>query len=421
VLVADGFKSAADVCLDPSGKFVLVADPAGGTVTAVPTQIPGFEVDHSPLPLKTAVAFPDLKWAEWTGETAAGRPQPLRPLVLTHANDGSDRVFVATQHGVVHAFPNDPKATETKVVLDIQSRVQYDDRTNEEGFLGMAFHPRFKATGEVFVFYTPKAEKNANVVARFRLSKDDPTKFDPDSEEVVLKYTNRPFWNHDGGTIGFGPDGFLYVAHGDGGAGNDPFDNGQKLSSWFGKILRIDIDAKADGKNYSIPKDNPFVGVKDARPEIYALGLRNVWRFSFDRKTGKLWAADVGQNLFEEINLIEKGGNYGWARGAGPRKEFADPIWEYSHDVGKSITGGGVYRGKALPELDGYYLHADYVTSKIWALKYDEKLGRVTENRSIKDPARPVMSFGEDEQGEMYFLTTAGNGKGIYRFVRDGK
>jgi glucose/arabinose dehydrogenase/sugar lactone lactonase YvrE len=428
VLVAEGFQSAADTCLDPTGRFVLVPDMKAGTLTAIPAQIPGFEVDTSPLALKTEVAFPDLKWAGWDPEGTAGKVVPLRPLVLTHANDGSNRVFVATQYGVVHTFPNDQKATETKVVLDIQKRVQYDDKTNEEGFLGMAFHPKFKETGEVFVFYTPRAERNANVVSRFRLSKTDPTKFDPDSEEEVIRFKNRPFWNHDGGTICFGPDGFLYVTHGDGGAGNDPFDNGQKLSTWFGKVLRLDVNAKADGKNYAIPKDNPFVGVKDALPEIYAYGLRNVWRMSFDRKTGRLWAADVGQNLFEEIDLIEKGGNYGWnrreglhpfgARGSGPREEYVEPIWEYHHDVGKSCTGGHVYRGKALPELEGYYLHADYVTSKIWALKYDEKAGRVTENRSIKDPAQPVLSFGEDEAGELYFLTVSNTGKGIYRFVK---
>jgi glucose/arabinose dehydrogenase len=314
------------------------------------------------------------------------------------------------------------------VMLDIQKRVQYNDNTNEEGFLGMALHPKFKETGEVFVFYTPKAEKTANVVSRFRLSKTDPTKFDPDSEEEIIRFKGRPFWNHDGGTICFGPDGYLYITHGDGGAGNDPFDNGQKLSVWFGKILRLDINKKENGKNYAIPKDNPFVDVKDAKPEIYAYGLRNVWRMSFDRKTGQLWAADVGQNLFEEINLVSKGGNYGWnrregmhpfgAKGTGLKKEYIEPIWEYSHDVGKSITGGGVYRGKALPELEGYYLYADYVTSKIWALKYDEKAGRVTENRTIKDPAKPVLSFGEDEQGEMYFLTVSNTGKGIYRFVK---
>ena len=428
VLVAEGFKSAADTCLDPSGKFLLVPDMKAGTLTAIPAVIPGFEVDTSPLALKTEVAFPDLKWAGWSAESDTGKVVPLRPLVLTHANDGSNRVFVATQHGVIHTFANDQKATETKVMLDIQKKVQYDDKTNEEGLLGMCFHPKFKETGEVFVYYTPKAERTANVVSRFRLSKTDPTTFDPESEEEIVRYTKRPFWNHAGGTICFGPDGYLYVFHGDGGSGNDPFDNGQTLSNWFGKILRLDINAKADGKNYAIPKDNPFVDVKDAKPEIFAYGLRNVWRMSFDRKTGQLWAADVGQNLYEEINLITKGGNYGWnrreglhpfgAKGTGLKKEFIEPIWEYHHDIGKSITGGTVYRGKALPELDGYYLHADYVSSKIWALKYDETAGRVVANRPIKDPAKPVLSFGEDEAGEVYFLTVSNTGKGIYRFVK---
>ena len=428
VLVAEGFKSAADTCLDPSGKFLLVPDMKAGTLTAIPAVIPGFEVDTRPLALKTEVAFPDLKWAGWSAESDTGKVVPLRPLVLTHAGDGSNRVFVATQHGVIHTFANDQKATETKVMLDITKKVQYDDKTNEEGFLGMAFHPKFKETGEVFVYYTPKAERTANVVSRFRLSKTDPTTFDPESEEEIVRYTKRPFWNHAGGTICFGPDGHLYVFHGDGGSGNDPFDNGQTLSNWFGKILRLDINAKADGKNYAIPKDNPFVGTKDAKPEIFAYGLRNVWRMSFDRKTGQLWAADVGQNLYEEINLITKGGNYGWnrreglhpfgAKGTGLKKEFIEPIWEYHHDIGKSITGGTVYRGKALPELDGYYLHADYVSSKIWALKYDETAGRVVANRPIKDPAKPVLSFGEDEPGEVYFLTVSNTGKGIYRFVK---
>ncbi|MFO0824097.1 MAG: PQQ-dependent sugar dehydrogenase [Gemmataceae bacterium] len=432
VLVAEGFKSAADTCLDPTGKFILVPDMKAGTLTALPAVIPGFEVDDSLMPLKAEVAFPDLKWSGWSAETSSGKANPLRPIALTHANDGSNRIFVATQHGVVHVFANDQKATETKVILDIQDRVQYDDKTNEEGLLGMALHPDYKKNGEVFIFYTPKRktaqDEMTNVVARFRPSKADPAKLDPAGEEIVLKYPKRPFWNHDGGTIAFGPDGFLYIVHGDGGAGNDLFDNAQNLGTWFGKILRIDINNKADGKSYAVPKDNPFLGTKDAQPEIWAYGLRNPWRMAFDRGTGKLWCADVGQNLFEEINLIEKGGNYGWnrrealhpfgAKGTGPKQEFIEPIWEYHHDVGKSITGGSVYRGKAFPELEGHYVYADYVTSKIWALKYDEKAKRVTANRPIKDPAKPVLSFGEDEQGELYFLVVAPNGKGIYRFVK---
>ena len=432
LLLAQGFKSAADTCYDPATRSVLVPDMKAGTLTAVPARVPGAPVDETPLALKTEIAFPDLKWTGWSPETADGKANPLRPLVLTHAGDGSNRVFLATQHGVVHAFPNDPKTTETKVVLDIQDRVQYDDRTNEEGLLGMAFHPKFKETGEVFVYYTPKRkgakEPMSNVVSRFRLSKTDPTKFDPASEEQILKYANRPFWNHDGGTIAFGPDGYLYVVHGDGGSANDPFDNGQNLKAWFGKILRIDIDKKDPGKNYAVPKDNPFVGRADALPEIWAYGVRNPWRIAFDRKTGALWCGDVGQNLYEEIDIIEKGGNYGWNRresfhpfgpkGSGPRPEYIEPIWEYHHDVGKSITGGTVYRGKALPELEGQYVYADYVSSKIWALKYDEKAKRVVANRPIPDPNKPVLSFGEDEQGELYFLVVAPNGRGIYRFVK---
>lgn len=432
IVVAKGFAQAADTCLDPTGKHILVPDMKGGTLTAIPTQIPGFEVDESPLPLKTEIAFPNLKWTGWTPETADGKSNPLRPIVLTHAGDGSNRVFVATQHGVIHVFPNDQKATETKVFLDIQERVQYDDRTNEEGLLGVAFHPKFKDNGEVFIYYTPKLkspkDERTNVVSRFRLMKGDPTKLDPASEERILEYRKRPFWNHDGGTIVFGPDSYLYIVHGDGGAANDPFDNGQNLKTWFGKILRIDINAKDPGKNYAIPKDNPFVGRDDALPEIWAYGLRNPWRIAFDRKTGVLWCGEVGQNLYEEIMLIEKGGNYGWnrreslhpfgAKGSGPKPEFIDPIWEYHHDVGKSITGGTVYRGKALPDLEGYYVYADYVSSKIWGLKYDDKLKRVVANRPINDPQKPVLSFGEDEQGELYFLVVAPNGRGIYRFVK---
>lgn len=427
VLVAEGFKSAADTCLSADGANILVPDMKGGTLTAVPAQVPGAPVDFSPLPLKTEIAFPDLKWAGWDPE-GGGKVVPLRPIVLTHAGDGSNRVFVAIQQGVIHVFANDQKATETKVFLDIQDRVKYNDNTNEEGLLGLAFHPKFKTNGEVFVFYTPKKENKVNVVSRFRMSKTDPTKLDPASEEQILKYENRLFWNHDGGTIAFGPDGFLYVVHGDGGMGGDPQENGQNLGTLYGKIVRIDIDRKDEGKGYAVPKDNPFVDKKGAKPEIWAYGLRNPWRMSFDRKTGALWAADVGQNLYEEINLIEKGGNYGWnvresfhpfgPKGVRENKGMTDPIWEYHHDLGKSITGGGVYRGKALPELDGHYLYADYVTSKIWALKYDEQAKRVTANRAIKDPQKPVLSFGEDEQGEVYFLTVTNTGKGIYRFAK---
>lgn len=429
VLVAQGFESAADLCFDPIGKRLLVPDRKAGTITAIPARIPGAEVDDSPLAVETAIAFPNVKWAGWEGMTEKGLVVPFRPVILTHARDGTNRVFVGTQQGVLHVIPNDPQAAKSQVFLDLRDRVAYDDKTNEEGFLGLAFHPNYKKNGEFFVFYTTKQAKLTNVVSRFRVRMDNSNQADPASEEVLLRF-QKPYWNHDGGTIAFGPDGYLYITHGDGGAANDPHDNGQNLKSLLGKVLRIDINQKEEGKAYAVPKDNPFVDHKDAAPEIWAYGLRNIWRMAFDHKTGQLWAADVGQNLYEEINLIEKGGNYGWnrreglhpfgARGTGPRPEFIEPIWEYHHDIGKSITGGHVYRGKQLPELEGAYLYGDYVSGKLWALRYDETQKRVVANRPIKDRTLPVYSFGEDEEGEVYYLTQTISGQGIFRFVKAG-
>jgi glucose/arabinose dehydrogenase len=428
VLVASGFQSAADLCLAPTGDALLIPDMKAGTLTRVPTVIPGHEVDSRPLPLEGVPAFPQLKWAGWEGVTPDGRVLPLRPVFLTHAGDGSNRNFVTIQQGTIHVFPNDPKAQQTKVFLDIQKKVLFNKNEDEQGMLGLAFHPKYKQNGEFFVFYSLKGQKLANVLSRFRVSKDDPDKADPDSEEELLRI-KRPFWNHDGGTICFGPDGYLYVALGDGGAADDPFKNGQKLNTILAKVLRIDVDGREGDKPYGIPKDNPFVGKMDAAPEVWAYGLRNVWRMAFDRKTGKLWAGDVGQNLYEEIDIIEKGGNYGWsireglhpfsANGVGPRKDLIDPIWEYHHDIGKSITGGAVYRGKRLLELDGHYLYGDYITGRIWALQYDDAKKRVVANRPLQRTRELIFSFGEDERGEVYFLAPAVTpGRGIFRFER---
>lgn len=426
VLLTQGLTNAADITVESATKRLLIPDMGGGTVVAAAITVPGAEVNEEPLPLKTAVAFPDLQWTGWKGESEDGRVHTLRPIVLTHAGDGSNRVFVATQHGVIHVFPNDQNATRTTVFLDIQDRVTYKDETNEEGFLGLTFHPRFKENGYFYVFYTSKSERLTNIVSRFQVRKDDPNQADPGSEVEILRF-KKPYWNHDGGTIIFGRDGFLYVTHGDGGSGNDSHENGQNLGTLLGKVLRIDVDHSEGGKNYAIPKDNPFVGRPNARPEIWAYGIRNIWRMAFDRKTGWLWAGEVGQNLWEEIDIITKGGNYGWnlreslhpfgVKGVGPRPELIDPIWEYyHHDTGKSIIGGTVYRGPRLSELYGAYLYADYVAGRLWALRYDEAQHRVVENRPIPSRGLPVLSFGEDEQGEVYFLTTTVTGQGIYWF-----
>lgn len=427
-LLSKDFKAAADICLDPTSKMILVPDMTAGTLTALRATVPDAEVDDAPLPIKAEVAFGDLQWTGWKGGvTDEGETIPLRPIVLTHAGDGSNRVIVATQQGVIHTFQ--PKAKKTDIFLDLTDRVRYKDKTNEEGLLGLAFHPKFKENGELFVFYTlQKAEApHTNVLSRFRVRSDNPKQADPKSEEVLLRI-EHPFWNHDGGTVCFGPDGYLYLTLGDGGFGNDLYGNGQDLGTLLGKILRLDVDHKDGDLPYAIPKDNPFVDQEGTRPEIWACGFRNVWRFCFDHKSGDCWAADVGQNLWEEINLVSAGGNYGWnlregrhpfgARGVGLRKDLIDPIWEYHHDTGKSITGGHVYRGKQLPELSGAYLYADYITGLVWALQYDDKQQRVVANRPIPGPKTPVLSFGEDEQGEVYFLIASATGEGIQRFVK---
>ena len=380
------------------------------------------------LALKPVLAYPNLEWADWEPLDDRGRPEQFRAIVLTHAGDDSGRVFVAEQRGRIYVFDNSPDVTDSKVFIDLEDRVSYQDKQNEEGLLGLAFHPRYKENGEFFVYYTTKAKPNTSIISRFRVDPSDADKALPDSEEVIMEI-KQPFWNHNGGTIGFGPDGYLYIGLGDGGSANDPYDNAQNLETLLGSILRIDVDRKENGNNYAIPGDNPFTHGEKERPEIFAYGLRNVWRLGFDRETGHLWAADVGQNLWEEINIVTNGGNYGWNRREGTHPfgnrvpaadaNLIDPVWEYDHQVGKSITGGFVYRGKKLPELYGKYVYADYVSGKIWALDYDEEKKEVVSNMAIPSPKMPIVSFGEDAEGEIYFLMVTPNGKSVYTFEKE--
>ncbi len=341
-------------------------------------------------------AFPSLKFT--------------RPVDLQAPSDGTNRIFVVEQEGLISVFENKEEVAAKKLFLDIKSRV--DDNNNEEGLLGLAFHPDYKTNGYFYVNYTVSSSET--VISRFKVSATDPNSADPNSELIILRF-DQPFGNHNGGQVAFGPDGFLYIATGDGGSGGDPRGNGQNPKTLLGAILRIDVNKTQGGKNYAIPADNPFADGKNGSPEVYAYGLRNPWRMSFDEETGKLWAADVGQNAYEEIDLIEKGKNYGWNKmeglhtyGSGQNSpDFTAPVLEISQSTGdKSITGGYVYRGKAIPSLAGDYIFADFVSGRIYNLKENSN-GTFT-NHTLLTTRLNISSFGQDENKELYICAFDG-------------
>jgi glucose/arabinose dehydrogenase len=296
------------------------------------------------------------------------------------------------------------------VALDIRDRV--DAAPSEAGLLGIAFHPRFAENGEVFLSYTATGAPLISRISRF-VSRDGGRTVDPASEVVILTQP-QPFANHNGGQIVFGPDGFLYIGLGDGGSGGDPQGNGQNPNTLLGKILRINVDSRTPEQGYGIPPDNPFAG-GGGRGEIFATGLRNPWRFSFDRTGGKLWAADVGQNAWEEVDIIVRGGNYGWnaREGAhcfepaqGCRTEgLIDPVAEYPNAAGDcSVTGGYVYRGAAVPALAGNYLYGDFCSGKIWGLPLGANGNPSGAPRLLLDSTAQISSFAEGNDGEIYLL-----------------
>ncbi len=328
----------------------------------------------------------------------------------THiADDGSGRLFVVEQEGRVQLLEKGKPASTP--FLDIRKKVESG---GEKGLLAIAFHPRYRENGYFFVNYTTNTGGLHTIVSRFKRA--SATQADAASETVLVKFA-QPYGNHNGGQLAFGPDGYLYIGTGDGGAANDPHNNGQDRSNLLGKILRIDVDRASGEMPYAIPKDNPFVGDKNARGEIWAYGLRNPWRFSFDASNGRLYAADVGQNAVEEIDIIQKGNNYGWRIMEGDictpaidkrcdRRGLTLPIHTYRQPIGRSITGGFVYRGAAIPALCGVYLYADYVTQRLWGLRYDG--GRA----SVREWPRPgisISSFGQDRNLELY---VADHGRG---------
>ena len=327
-----------------------------------------------------------------------------RPVFLTHAGDGSDRIFVVEQPGRIQVFDN----TENPVAdlfLDITSQV--NSGPNEAGLLGLAFHPSYADNGRLFIYYT-----TGNLVSRLAefTASPDGNNADQASEQILLAVV-QPAGNHNGGQLAFGPEGKLYMGLGDGGGSGDRFGNGQNRSTLLGAILRLDVDTSPG--SYVIPIDNPFVGNEEGwREEIWAWGLRNPWRFSFDRLTGQLWTGDVGQNAWEEVDLIEPGQNYGWNRMEGfhcfrPASNcdsagLSLPVAEYSHADGRSITGGYVYRGPQLGLLQGRYLYGDFVSRRIWGLRYED--GEVLANDLLATSPSGISSFGEDEEGEVYIV-----------------
>lgn len=321
-----------------------------------------------------------------------------QPLDLQTPVDDSNRLFVVEKRGRIVVFENDFASMTTTNFLNLTNI----STTSEQGLLGLAFHPNYNSNGYFYVYYTPTA--SLSVISRFTVSADANVA-DAGSEEVLLEIP-QPLTNHNGGQVSFGPDGFLYIAIGDGGGGGDPDNNSQNRSNLLGKILRIDVDNRENGLNYAIPSSNPFVNDAQVRPEIYAYGLRNPWRMSFDMQNGTLWTGDVGQGEREEINVITSGGNYGWKILEGTSCFSGDcettgltaPVFEYGHDNGdRSITGGFVYRGAAIPSLNGKYIYGDFVSGRIWSLNTaDNTIELVLESRLS------IASFGTDNDNELY-------------------
>lgn len=337
-----------------------------------------------------------------------------RPLYVTHAGDGSSRLFVVEQGGAIRVIKDGVVLAQPFLdVSGLISREALEDGYTERGLLGLAFHPGYADNGWLYINYTDV--NGHTVVARYTVSADDPDHADPASAAPLL-YVQQPYANHNGGHMAFGPDGYLYVSLGDGGSGGDPDGNGQNLATLLGSILRLDVNV-ADG--YAIPADNPFVDREGAHPEIWAWGLRNVWRFSFDRATGDLYLADVGQNQWEEINfqpVSSAGGeNYGWNAFEGTHvysgqpaaSAVVAPVLEYAHSNGRcSVTGGYVYRGERIPALQGVYLYGDWCTGTIWSAQRDA--GGLWQAVVSLESGRSISSFGEDEAGELYLVDYGG-------------
>ena len=396
----------AAVAIAAAAAFLLLSDSGGSA-----------RPDPQPVRKSTGIE----KRVPWTTSNVKGSPEPPSPYTVARVNPklpldeplelaavpGAKAWLVAERKGkIVHFAADKP---ERKNVIDVKHTVY-----------GVVPHPQFPKNGFIYVSEVPNGDKetpDGTRVVRYTVPDREKMVADPNSAKVILTWPNG---GHNGGCLRFGPDGFLYLSTGDGSGIADSLQSGQNLGTVLGKLLRIDVDKEADGKPYAIPADNPFVKTPGARPEVYAYGIRQCWKVSFDTATGELWAGEVGQDLWEMVYRIEKGGNYGWSvqegdhpfrpeRKQGPMP-ILKPIVEHNHSEFRSLTGGFVYHGKKLPELRGAYIYGDYDTGRIWMLRYDAKAKKVTEHRELTDTTLRIVAWGQDADGEVYALDFVSGG-----------
>ena len=351
----------------------------------------------------------------WTTSKVQGSPEPPDPYQMVKAYPkvgfteplelipvpGKKAWIVAERHGKIFAFDADPAKAEKKLVLDVGHTVY-----------GIALHPKFQENGLIYVSNVPNSDKenqDGSRISRFEVKDRTKMEADKKSEQVVMTW---PSGGHNGGCLRFGPDGYLYLSTGDGSGIADGLQSGQDLGTILGKILRIDVNTTAEGKNYAIPKDNPYAEMKGARGEVWAYGIRQSWKISFDMKSGDLWAGEVGQDLWESVYKIQKGGNYGWSVNEGSRPFRPErkkgptpillPLVEHNHTEFRSLTGGYIYYGTRLPELQGSYIYGDFDTGRVWTLRYDDKEKKVEEHRELAKSRLRIVAWGQDHEGEMF-------------------
>ena len=359
--------------------------------------IPNDSIEIIDVNIKLEIAFPEIEVGNM--------------VYLTTSNDGSGRIFVATREGIIFYIEKD--SNDVSIFIDIRDKID-QGLPGERGLLGFTFDPNYVENGYFYIYYTDF--DGTSVISRFENINNIESRF---NTELKILQIEQPYSNHNGGSIDFGPDGYLYIALGDGGSGGDPFLNGQNGNTLLGSILRIDVSKSTENSLYQIPNDNPFIDNDNFRDEIWAYGLRNPWRMSFDLQTGKLFAGDVGQNDFEEINIIERGGNYGWNIMEGNscfnnescnKENLIMPIVEYSHNEGCSVTGGYVYHGK-IDSLKNKYIFTDFCSGHIWAIDLSDE--QYKKEKLLNGPFQ-IPSLGQDENGEVYILSFDGR---IYKFT----